>query len=379
MSDSRTTAVRGRVLVVIYSADKSFISEAVKRFRESCGITETIAEVPGVKVFLTSCLHTIEEEIYPLLKDIYSARTSDEILIAAVACFFRHNYTERIVLYGETDLFEYAPIRKITGAEREEAEKAAFRFRRKCMNRFNESMSKKAEEKEAERRNRRQFSVLQDYEEAMDEYLSRTSSEASELQTKDDFLNATFEQFSAYLFGRITFFVNQPYEECSESAGYSFFWGRPNPEGREYIKADEGTVFYLEGVQPEKSLPLYPSFEQFLFWPNDAVQKFLKFSGWCIRFDDKVHVFTNPFETAEDEFIRAMRDMGLKVCFEEHLPLLAGELRDFEFRHPEAEEKFKDALTRHGREGFSLVFSFEPTLSKLKKDEEMKLHNTAGN
>lgn len=359
MTENNSTAVRGRVLVCIYSADKSFISEVTKQFKEKIGITEILAEVPGAKVFSSRCLHTMEDEIYPLLKDIYSTRSSDEILIAAVACFFKHNYSERIVLYGDIDLFEYAPIRKIEGEEKAEAERTAFRFRRKCMNRFKESMAKKTEAEEAEKKNRRQFSVLGKIEYRENEYLNKAeSSEASDLKTQEDFRDATFEQFSVYLFGRQTFFINHPYEEYSSPGHYSFFWGRPNPEGKEYLEDDNGEVFCLEGVQPVKSYPLYPTFEQFLFWPDNAIEKFLKFSGWCIKVGDKVYTFTNPFETAEDEFIRASRDMGLQVCYEDHLPLLAEDKHDFTFRHSEAAKEFRDMLSRCGRDGFGEVFSF---------------------
>ena len=347
--NSKSTAVKGRVLVLFYSTDQDYVNKSAKRFKTEFASTKVKVDIPGVKLLGTECRHSMEEEMYPFLQGIYSERTSDNDLVAAVAIFNEHGYTERVVLYGDTDLFEYAPIKEITGEEKDRIAYESFRFRRKLVNSFNAA--------EKARLDKSVFANC-DYRKTI-QYGNESGTcevhSSTMIERPEDVKNSTSAEFSAFLFAKKTFFLNGPFEEFCEPGHPSVYWGSPNPEGREYIKTRDDEIFYVEGVQPENSLPLYASFEQLLFWPDDTLDKFF-YTGWCIRAGEKLWAFTNPFETQEEEMERAVRDKGLEVFRKEYFPLYWSEPRPFVFKHKEAEETFREMAAFYGNEKFADIF-----------------------
>lgn len=347
MSDS--TAVRGRVHVIFYSADQKYVDKSAKRFCTVFNSSKVKVSIRGVKLLETECSYTMETEIYPLLQEIYSERTSAEDLIAAAALFEANFYSEKIVLYKDTDYFDYAPIREIKDEEKKEIEYSSFRYRRKLLNSFYAAEKAK---------NDKSIFAGCSYHEAVkfgNEMRTCETYSSQAIESAGDVKSSTAAEFAAFLIMKKTFFLNNSYEDYSSPGKYSLYWGSPNPEGKEYVESRSGRVFCYEGIQPENSLPLYSSFEQFFFWPDDSIEKFFH-TGWCIRAGEKLWALTNPFETVEEEVDRAIRDKGCDTFRKEYFPMLWGEPKPFEFKHEKAKKEFHEVAAYHGSKVFANTF-----------------------
>lgn len=302
---------KGTVIVCFQSPSNIFMTQAVKTLKAEYPVKEDVLSVKGTRIFSLDCQYSMEDELYPLLKRIKAEQKTDRDLVAAFGLFLHNCYTEKIVLYQDIDYFHYDIIERLSEEEKDAIKTASLRFRRRCINRYNEEIQKAAD-KRSETVPAIDKSIIEKYYNAEQEKLSQE--DMLEREFIDEFTIFSHQDYESYL-----------YEEL-ESKGYfsmNTYWGYPNKDDITYLRIADSQVYNAREFHKNTApTPLYMPFEQFVLKSPDDIKKHLTY-GWYIKLDDnKILDFASPYETEEEKKHRNIRDVRIELSMNQYYPLL---------------------------------------------------------
>lgn len=302
--------------VLLYSTDCMFVHEGQTKILKAFPNSRINYGATLMSVMTVICDYSMEDSLYPLLKEIYGTKTEDKALAAASVIFWKGGYTERAVFYDNREIFEVGEVRKISDEEKKEIEKARFRFRRKLFNQWNQNSSIKPKVERGMYIDLKMSTAAQ-----WNEYMAE---DCRPLKAHE------IEPLLSYYRFR---FLDENYLSILDDLDgmrtddldiiMALDWGLPLPDGRMYVYVD-GDICEVNMMKwPENRMrPLYTPFEQFACWPDGHIRNIIKY-GWCIRLEGEEYLYLT--EPDEDEYwrkARVCRDWATYRYLQTHLPLL---------------------------------------------------------
>ena len=313
--------------VLLYSVDREFVHKGEKKISEAFPHPDFRINysINGLSIMTVVCNYSMEDKLYPLLKEIYRTKTEDKALAAASVIFWNGGYTERAVFYDGRDIFEVGEIRELSEEEKEELEKTRFRFRRKLFNQWEQNKVIGPEIKNGmfvglkivDRDNWNAYMTVVNEREKKDSPYTPTPLELREIEPLLAWYRLRFLE-GDYLSALDDIQDKQQEDEIL----LALDWGTPEPDGRMHVYVD-GDIYEIDMLRwPHNSCyPLYAPFEQFAFWPNIHIKSIVKY-GWCIRLDGDNYLYlTEPEESEEKRKGRVCRDWSVYEYLHTHLPL----------------------------------------------------------